>query len=599
MNRQFILFLITIAISLSLFTYFNIIYQGKLITLDTSQFITLILLNLSLVLIAVILITYKLLRPTPLQDYHFQTSKQRLQKRIIMSFTIVAAIPTIIISVFSAYFFNFGIQAWFDKKIINVLDQSILVATSYIDEQKSQLKESTISLADDLNEMYYELMHNQTFFNRTLNAEAEMRSITEIIVFQKSTSTILAQTDFSFSLSFLSIPMHLMEKAYQGDIPEIKSDPNKIRLLIKLREYDDTYMIVGRFIDSTIINHIDQTNGAAQQYYDLRDNINNIQIKFSAVFIFISLMLLTSSIAWGAIIAGQIVSPIKKLVTATQKVQKGDLTVQVPEERLNDDEIKLLSRAFNAMVKRIDKQQKDLIIAQRSLAWSDVARRVAHEIKNPLTPIVLAIERLLRKFKSQVQDQEQFVRYTDIIKNNTNDIGCIVNEFVEFARMPLPSFTKCDLVVLVRDLVNSQKLINENIEYNFYSNQSKIHFICDTSQITRAINNIFKNSQESLSNPSVTQVSSHTNRIDVYLKQNNNMITITIDDNGSGFYGDLAIQALVPYVTTKNKGTGLGLAIVQKIIQDHFGLIEIGNNQNGGARIELIFDFDQLVDKLT
>ena len=125
---------------------------------------------------------------------------------------------------------------------------------------------------------------------------------------------------------------------------------------------------------------------------------------------------------WGRAFAERIVKPIRELVIAAEKVKGGDLSVQVPLVGLKKDEIKVLSSSFNRMVSQIDRQQKDLVVAQRSLAWSDVARRVAHEIKNPLTPIQLSAERLLKKYKCEVSDQESFEKYLNNILRHSNDI---------------------------------------------------------------------------------------------------------------------------------------------------------------------------------
>ena len=152
-----------------------------------------------------------------------------------------------------------------------MLDQSIIVAESYINEHKLQLRETALSVADDLSEMYYDLIHNPILFNETLNSEAEMRSLDEVIVLHKPTNTVIANTFLSFAISFATIPAHLMKRAEIGEIVEIKSDPTKIRMLIKLKEQNDIYLLVGRLIDAKITDHIDKTNGAAEEYYRLKN----------------------------------------------------------------------------------------------------------------------------------------------------------------------------------------------------------------------------------------------------------------------------------------------------------------------------------------
>jgi len=587
-KNKLVLSLTIIAIVFSSITYNSIIKASKSAGPDPSEIINLILIDLFIFLLLALVISKKFFANI-FRDVKDKNAS-KLQNRIISAFSIVAAIPTIIVSVFSAYFFNFGIQSWFDKKISVVLDQSIIVAESYIAEHTIGLKSTAISMAEDLSDMH-SLIHDSQKFNEALNAEAEMRSLDEAIVYNANTNSLLAHTPLSFSLSFNSIPFHLMEKANQGYPIEIKNDPTKIKMLIKLKEYEDTYLLVGRLIDNKIIDHVDQTNGAAQEYRRLRDNISTMQIRFSVSFVLIALLLLLAAISWGIILASQIVRPIRKLVEATDKVKDGDLTVQLSEENLNKDEIKILTSAFNRMIKQIDRGQKDLIVAQRALAWSDVARRVAHEIKNPLTPIHLSAERLLKKFEIEVADKTTFKKYVQIIIRHTNDIKKIVAEFVDFARLPLPMLIKFDIAAAIRDLVDSRKIIYEKIKYIFQSDNKAIQFVGDMTQINQVMLNLLKNAEESLEHSTSPQII-------VKISQNEEMLEISIEDNGNGFADNILSKATDAYVSTKDSGMGIGLAIVKKIVQDHYGLIEINNNTSFGATIKLIFDLEKLKFKL-
>ncbi|MDN3030764.1 MAG: PAS domain-containing sensor histidine kinase [Candidatus Tisiphia sp.] len=586
-SGKLVFILIIIAVILACSTYYVISIEPKSLGPDPSRVIGLILVDLTILLFLGILLARKFLRD--FVDKGDGEKSSKLQSRIIITFSLVATIPTIIVSVFSAYFFNFGIQSWFDKKISAVLDQSIIVAESYINEHKLQLRETALSVAYDLSEMYYDLIHNPILFNETLNSEAEMRSLDEVIVLHKPTNTVIANTFLSFAISFATIPSHLMKRAEIGEIVEIKSDPAKIRMLIKLKEQNDVYLLVGRLIDAKITDHINKTNGAAEEYYRLKKHISSMQIKFSIVFIFIALLLLLAAISWGMIFAIKIVSPIRKLVSAAEKVKNGDLTIQVPEDVINKDEISVLSSAFNRMIKQIDRQQRDLVIAQRALAWSDVARKVAHEIKNPLTPIHLASERLLRKFSNQVEDKAEFNKYINMIVRHTEDIKKIVSEFVNFARLPAPVFTDCDLVILVKNMVESRKLINDKILYKFITTDQYIDFICDTTQINQIMFNLLKNAEESIG---LTKLQEGV--ITVSITKSDHQIIITVDDNGVGFQANLIDRATEAYITTRSKGTGLGLAIIKKIAQDHCATLELANRLEGGAIINITFNLDEL-----
>ena len=516
----------------------------------------------------------------------------KLRKRIIIAFSFGAAVPTIIVAVFSTYFFNFGVQSWFDDKVSRVLEQSIIVGESYINEHIMQLKETAISISDDYDDLYYKLVYNPELFQEILTGQAEMRTLDEAIIFKKDSNTILAQTALSFSLSFLAIPSYVFDKASKGEVVQISSDPTKLRILIKLRNYNDTYLLIGRLIDEKIIDHINRANGTAQEYFRLKGHIFDLQVKFAMIFILLAIILLLAAIIWGRHFAEQLVKPIRELVIAAEKVKNGDLTAQVPEEGLKKDEIKILSLAFNRMVKQIDRQQRDLLIAQRALAWSDVARKVAHEIKNPLTPIHLGAEMLLKKFKNQVQDQDSFEKYINNILKNSNEIRMIVSEFVNFARLPSPDFSKHEIVSIINQLVDERRLINDKILYQVFSNVKLFELVCDGTQLNRVLVNLLQNAEHALENISYQQ------RITVHIMLDGDFIAISVLDNGLGFSPHVLENATKAYFTTKAKGTGLGLAIVDKIVQDHLGTLNIFNREEGGGCVKLTFNAKELRVKL-
>ncbi|MEY4463779.1 MAG: hypothetical protein RLZZ81_750 [Pseudomonadota bacterium] len=576
-SRVLILTLIAAAVIFACATFYVISLESK----NFSTIIGFLLVDLAIFLILGILLTQKFFTKNNNND------SSKLQNRIVIAFSLVAAIPTIIVSVFSVYFFNLSVQAWFDKKISTVLDQSVIVAESYIAEHKLQLKETALAVAEDLGDMYYDLIHNPALFTKTLNTEAEMRSLDEAIVLNKSTNTIVANSYLSFSLSFATIPAHLIKKADLGEPVEVKSDPTKIRMLIKLKEYNDVYLLVGRLVDNKIIDHIDATNGAAAEYHSLKNEIDNIQIKFSIMFIFIALLLLFVAISFGVIFTAKIVNPIKKLVTATDKVKDGDLTVQVSESEVDKDEIGTLYTAFNRMIKQLSRQQRDLVIAQRAMVWSDVAKKVAHEIKNPLTPILLASERLLKKFSPEIKERAEFENYLKMIIRHTNDIKNIVSEFVLFARLPAPKFTKSELVYLVKHIVEARKLLNDNILYKFESNVDQFDFMCDATQINQVMINLLKNAEESIEGR-------EAGKIEVTIDAKDDFISINVIDNGKGFPPELIGKATESYVTTSSKGMGVGLAIVKRIVEEHCGVLDIANREEEGAIIDIKFDLKEL-----
>ena len=229
----------------------------------------------------------------------------------------------------------------------------------------------------------------------------------------------------------------------------------------------------------------------------------------------------------------------------------------------------------------------ELLSAQRKAAWADVARRIAHEIKNPLTPIQLAAERLKRRYKGEIKtDQKTFLLCTDTIIRQVKDIGKMVDEFSTFSRMPQPKLVEMNLIELIKESIFLEQNRFSTIDYIF-KNESKISLIfADREQISRALTNILKNASES-----IEQIKSqnYQGKILIELIENEEVFKINISDNGLGFPIHLLDRVIEPYVTTRDQGTGLGLSIVGKIMEDHNGELQLDNNKDGGAFIQLVF----------
>ena len=215
----------------------------------------------------------------------------------------------------------------------------------------------------------------------------------------------------------------------------------------------------------------------------------------------------------------------------------------------------------------------ELLSAQRKAAWADVARRIAHEIKTPLTPIQLSAERLKRKYQCEIiTDPEVFSICTDTIVRQVEDIGRMVDEFSTFARMPQPDLKEIDLGDLCRQSIFLEKNRFPDIEYDMESPEGVLLAYCDRLQIGRALTNILKNAAESINGkPESEDGMPEPGRIQVILRIDGRRPCIEISDNGKGFPGDLFDRITEPYVTTRERGTGLGLAIAKKIAEDHSG----------------------------
>ena len=226
----------------------------------------------------------------------------------------------------------------------------------------------------------------------------------------------------------------------------------------------------------------------------------------------------------------------------------------------------------------------DLLDAQRKAAWSDVARRIAHEIKNPLTPIQLSAERLKRKYLPEIEnDPDTFVQCTDTIVRQVDGLRRLVDEFSDFARMPAAAKEWIDFPALIREAVALQQNAEPAITFAVLEADHDIQAYCDRNQLSQVMTNILQNASQAITQrpQGVTG-----GEVSISVRHDTDMITVTVADNGVGLPPQVREKLADPYVTTKPKGTGLGLAIVQKIVDDHGGWLRFSDRDGGGAQIE-------------
>ena len=278
------------------------------------------------------------------------------------------------------------------------------------------------------------------------------------------------------------------------------------------------------------------------------------------------------------------------MIIASSNIGKGNLDIKVPEIK-TDKDMEVLNKNFNLMIDQLKSQQEKLIIKERHEAWENLARKLAHEIKNPLTPIQLTIDRLKSKYSEKIahHEKDDFSKSLLIIAKQIKQIENLVNEFSDFARMPKPILKDNNLVSLIKDNI---KLINEldnKILIDFKSSKSDILLNSDSEQLSRVFFNLIKNSIESIQDKKIDNVDL-IGKIDISINENDEIINFIIIDNGLGFgkFANNIKNILNPYFTTKKQGSGLGLSIVNKIINDHNGKISFVSLKSG-ARIEIKF----------
>lgn len=511
------------------------------------------------------------------------TNQSSLQRRVVTMFAMGAIVPGIMVSLLAGYLFYFGIQSWFDHKVTTALDESVTVAEAYMTEHLNVLRADLLAMANDINQQAFMLLQKPELFQNFVSGQALVRSLTEAVVFMPN--RVLAQSQLSFSFAFERLPGEVQRKLDNGEVVILEDkDGDRVRALVKLNEPLNAYLMVSRLIDPRVIGHLDRTKGAVSEYHVLQQRIHGLQMTFFSIFMLVSMLLLLTALWRGLALADDLMQPITRLYDAAERVSKGDMSVQVAESA-RGDELSTLASAFNRMVRQIDAQQKELVAAQRYAAWSDVARRIAHEIKNPLTPIQLATERLKRKYGKNLEgdDKESFDKYIEMLDRHTSDIRRMVDEFASFARMPAPQLQQCDLCEVLRGTVFSEELRKDAAAINLSLPAEPVILNIDHGQIGRAVANVLKNAHEAVTVDG-TKLNTESG-ISLSLRRIEDMWNIVIEDDGPGFPEEMLPRLTEPYVTTRQKGTGLGMAIVRKIVEDHKGKLVMENRAEGGARV--------------
>ena len=356
---------------------------------------------------------------------------------------------------------------------------------------------------------------------------------------------------------------------------------NKTTAMIKLNSLIDTYLLISRNVDPEIISYLRDTEQAVNFYYTVESKQLGIKITFAIIYILVVALLLFISTIIAISFADRLTKPIINLIAASENISKGILDSRVPEAS-TDKEFSKLNKNFNNMIQRLKKQQDKLLIAERYSAWESVARKLAHEIKNPLTPIQLSIDRLKEKYQKKITEgQDEFKNYLSTINRQIKDIENLVNEFSSFARMPSPIFKKIEIDIVLKRAVTFYKMSSKN-EINLTSKNIKKNIRGDEEQLYRVFINLIKNSEDSIAEMKEKNMD-FKGKINIDIDGNNDYIIISLADNGIGIKDTTKI--MTPYFTTKKDGTGLGLPIVSKVVNEHKGELTILNNNPGAVVI--------------
>ncbi|APH54518.1 Nitrogen regulation protein ntrY [Granulibacter bethesdensis] len=654
----------------------------------------------------------------------------RLHVRLVLLFSVVAVVPSILVAGFATSFFNFGIQSWFNDRVRTALEESLETARGYLDEHRNNIRGDASGMANDLSQAGKISITDPNAFFRTLDQQTVLRGLTEAVVFEPVTKQVIASAGLVAGLATEIPPSWAIDMARTGDVAVLSAENGTaVRAVVQLNSTPPLMLVIGRPVDPTILDHMHHVEEAVAEYERLDQNRSGLQITFVLIFALVALLVLSAAVLIGLVLANQIARPIGRLILAAERVRAGDLSVRVPEAATGD-EIAGLSRAFNRMTGQLSAQRAELFnayaqiderrrfteavlsgvsagvvglnaaglielpnraagellgqdlmsavgselaeiaqefsplieaarqqpdraqvaeihltrssgrrtllarigaerhisdnrggeaspvdapgfvvtfdditelqSAQRKAAWADVARRIAHEIKNPLTPIQLAAERLKRRFAREISsDPETFTQCVDTIVRHVGDIGRMVDEFSAFARMPQPVIKLEDVGRVARDALILQRSARPELGWTTDIPERGPSALCDRRLLGQALTNLLQNAADAVVTRFGNSGSVVANALETPHRQDGRImlrvategeeIRLSVIDNGVGLPDVDRAHLTEPYVTHKPKGTGLGLAIVKKIMEDHGGRVVLADNEDGQGTVASLF----------
>jgi two-component system nitrogen regulation sensor histidine kinase NtrY len=661
--------------------------------LDGKSDVTLILLGLDVTVLLILSIFVFRRIINLFRERKRRLAGYQLHWRLAILFSIISVLPSLIVMGFAIFVLDYSLRGWFNERISTAVEESVTIANSYLEEHKRSVSGQLLAMANDINREAPNLIGNRKRFDLFLTNQAGVRNMTEALVVD-STGRVLANSKYAYAITFSNLDDDFYNKAKQGEvaIADTEND-NRIRAGLRLNQFVDAYLLVGRFVDPTVLAAVDRTQFAASTYQVLDIRQLDLQVSFAVMFGMVSLLLLLGSVWLGLNFANAIVTPISSIISVADKVRSGDHAIRVGKLK-DSGEIGELAASFDKMLDEMNKNRQelveaniqldkrrefteavlagvssgvigiddnqiitlpnlaaqvmlnltpgqvigkklvdvvpefadvlnraanlrqrapevnidinrdniqltllarvtretvagrlvgyvvtfdnvsDLMDAQRKAAWADIARRIAHEIRNPLTPIQLAAERLSSKFTiSDAKEHASFASNVEMIIRQVDDIRRLVDEFSAFARMPAPNIAPHDLM----EIVDSQIMLFQGsdssitFEKDFQSLQS-IQIACDDGMIRQAITNLFQNAVDAM-----TEANTKDKKLMVSVIQTENEVEVRVIDNGPGLPKQGRKELTNPYVTNRSKGTGLGLAIVNKIMEDHFGKLHLAS----------------------
>ncbi len=629
----------------------------------------------------------------------------RLHVNLVFFFSLVAAIPTLMVAVFASVLFQSGVGFWFSDSSRGILENANELARGYYDENQRDVGDETVTMADDLRFVMQTKPLTSPLFPDEYVRQVVYRQLSESAILRAHPDgrlTVEAIVDPDENVDRERVSKETIEQLRAGQYLVVRASAERIEAVTPIDRDQELYLYTARTSNPQALGLYRRAQSVLQSYDVLTQRARVLQLRFNIALFGVSLMLVGLAVWFALRFADRQVKPLSDLVNAAREVGSGNYALRVTG-RTGPDEIGLLNRAFNRMTAQIERQTDALIgansqlaerrafieailqsvtagivsidqqgevllmnnsarallldkaspaplgmnldsiappiagllrsgvmsgivqynrggelltlavkiapateghvitfeditrqlIDQRQAAWSDVARRIAHEIKNPLTPIQLATDRLQRRYRKQIlQDGELFEELTATIIRQVGDLRKMVDEFSSFARLPKPVFRQENPVDLVRQALFLQEVANPQNDYSFKSSGTIQPIDCDRHQFGQAMTNVLKNAAEAIDAKRQEAEPDFRGRVEIDVQETGDSFVVLVRDNGIGLpQGERIME---PYVTTREKGTGLGLAIVKKIVEEHGGDIAFSAREGGGTCATLRFARDPM-----
>ena len=491
----YLIFLFIITLSIGFLTFLTFIDKG-LIKLSDQNLRFLLILNIILLILLFVFIFLEIKKAI---KNDIDKDGLKSNKKYITYFALFTFIPSLLISIFSLFLFSYALEKYFDKKVTTVVNNSYELAKNYVDEVRNKIQSEIVLIAFDINKSKKFLNDNEREYKRFLQTQKLIRGVDEIHIINLEKKLLFStiQDDDPY------IPPvdEALNLVLDDDRPLkiINAFENRSAAIMRLQNFEDRFIYVVKYLDKDISKYLTESQEAINFYYTVEEKSTGIKISFAIIYIIIVSLLLFISISIAIRFSSRFFRSINNLILASTSIGEGNLDIKVPEVK-TDKDLEILNRNFNEMIDRLKNQQEKLIITERHEAWGSLARKLAHEIKNPLTPIQLTIDRLKNKYSTDLAEKNKvdFNENLKIINNQIKQIEKLVNEFSDFARMPKPIFQKNDLVELMIDNIKLLQELDKSIEIEFKNNNHQIFFNSDKEQLSRVFFNLIKNSVESI-----------------------------------------------------------------------------------------------------